>query len=97
MALGCAWTGLVADDAAALCVAGVAQGDIHLRCRHFAWQAWHFGDIHLRFAWQAWHLWHWMARLDRIICDVQCLVLYAETWRLGNACDIGVFDLALAS
>ena len=34
--------GLVAGDAAALCVAGVALGDIHLR---FAWQAW-----------QAWHL-----------------------------------------
>ena len=30
--------GLVAGDAAALCVAGVALGDIHLR---FAWQAWH--------------------------------------------------------
>ena len=33
-----AWAGLVAGDAAALCVAGVALGDIHLR---FAWQAWH--------------------------------------------------------
>ena len=36
-----AWTGLVARDArdaAALCVAGVAQPHIHLR---FAWQAWH--------------------------------------------------------
>ena len=36
-----AWTGLVAPDArdaAALCVAGVAQPHIHLR---FAWQAWH--------------------------------------------------------
>ena len=33
-----AWSPLVAGDAAALCVAGVAQGDIHLR---FAWQAWH--------------------------------------------------------
>ena len=33
-----AWTGLVAGDAAALCVAGVALGDIHLR---FTWQAWH--------------------------------------------------------
>ena len=33
-----AWAGLVADDAAALCVAGVAQSHIHLR---FAWQAWH--------------------------------------------------------
>ena len=32
------WAGLVADDAAALCVAGVAQPHIHLR---FAWQAWH--------------------------------------------------------
>ena len=31
---------LVAGDAAALCVAGVALGDIHLR---LAWQAWHLG------------------------------------------------------
>ena len=30
--------GSVAGDAAALCVAGVALGDIHLR---FTWQAWH--------------------------------------------------------
>ena len=41
-ALGGLWwrTGFSADavDAAALCVAGVALGDIHL---HFAWQAWH--------------------------------------------------------
>jgi len=35
-----AWARLVAGDAAALCVAGVAL----------------VGDIHLRFAWQAWHL-----------------------------------------
>ena len=34
-----AWTGLVAGDVAALCVAGVALGNILLR---FAWQAWHF-------------------------------------------------------
>ena len=33
-----AWTGLGACDAAALCVAGVAQPDTHLR---FTWQAWH--------------------------------------------------------
>ena len=33
-----AWTGLGARDAAALCVAGVAQ--THTYCR-FAWQAWH--------------------------------------------------------
>ena len=39
MALGGALgPGLVARDAAALCVAGVALGDIHL-C--FTWQAWH--------------------------------------------------------
>ena len=39
--------------AAALCVAGVALGDIHL---HFAWQAWHLVTSTLHFAWQAWHL-----------------------------------------
>ena len=33
-----AWSGLVARGAAALCVAGAALGDIHLR---FTWQAWH--------------------------------------------------------
>ena len=33
-----AWSGFVACDAAALCVAGVAFGDIHV---HFTWQAWH--------------------------------------------------------
>ena len=33
-----AWARLVASDAAALCVAGVALGDIHL---DFTWQAWH--------------------------------------------------------
>ena len=33
-----AWSGFVACDAAALCVAGLALGDIHLR---FTWQAWH--------------------------------------------------------
>jgi len=42
MALGwlwwCAWVPVDAVDAAALCVAGVALGDMDL---HFAWQAWH--------------------------------------------------------
>ena len=33
-----AWSGFVACDAAALCVAGVALGDIYVR---FTWQAWH--------------------------------------------------------
>ena len=36
-----AWAGLVVDDAAALCVAGVAQSHIHLRYLRFTWQAWH--------------------------------------------------------
>ena len=57
-----AWSGFVACDAAALCVAGVALGDIHLR---FTWQA-HKTRIHRRFAWQAWHSWYWVARLVRI-------------------------------
>ena len=71
-ALGGLWwrTGFSADavDAAALCVAGVALGDID---RHFAWQAWHLWHwtgsggalgldlapwTPLLFAWQAWHL-----------------------------------------
>jgi len=34
-----AWFPVDAVDAAALCVAGVALGDIDL---HFAWQLWHF-------------------------------------------------------
>ena len=56
--------GFGACDAAALCVAGVAQLDIHLR---FTWQAWHLwyrvaplgpdlAPVTPRhFAWQAWH------------------------------------------
>ena len=47
-----AWARLVAGDAAQLCVAGVALGDIHLR---FAWQAWRLVTPP-NFAWQAWHL-----------------------------------------
>ena len=37
-----AWTGLGACDAAALCVAGVAQPDIHLRFTWQAWDRWHW-------------------------------------------------------
>jgi len=47
---------LVAGDAAALCVASVALGDIHLR---FVWQVWHLVTSTFVLAWQAWHLWHW--------------------------------------
>ena len=45
--------------------AGVALGGATLRSRrgtwrrHFAWQTWPLGDIHLLFAWQAWHLGRW--------------------------------------
>ena len=47
--------GLVAGDAAALCVAGLALGDrSHPPSFHVAGVA--LGDIDLRFAWQAWHL-----------------------------------------
>ena len=58
-----AWAGLVAGDAAALCVAGVALGDILLR---FTWQAWHLvtSTFVLRgrrgtygTAWRAWTAW----------------------------------------
>ena len=58
-----AWSGFVACDAAALCVTGMALGDIHLR---FTWQAWHKTPIQRRFAWQAWPSWCWVARLVRI-------------------------------
>ena len=43
-------------DAAAVGVAGVALGDIHLR---FTWQAWYLVTSTSTLAWQAWHLWHW--------------------------------------
>ena len=51
-----AWAGLERRDAAAVGVAGVALGDIHLR---FTWQAWHLVTSTCTFAWQAWHVWHW--------------------------------------
>ena len=52
-----AWARLGAGDAAQLCVAGVALGDIYLACFCVAGVA--LGDSHLRFPWQALHLWHW--------------------------------------
>ena len=45
-----------AGDAAAVGVAAVALGDIHLR---FTWQAWYLVTSTSTLAWQAWHLWHW--------------------------------------
>ena len=68
----CAWAGFSRRDAAALCVAGVALGDIHLRFAWQAWRLWHMvtstfvlrgrlahGDIDRGCAWQVCHLWHW--------------------------------------
>ena len=59
---GTSGTGLVAPlgtlVAAAVCVPGVALGDIDA---HAAWQAWHHitsqitGDIDVHSAWQVWH------------------------------------------
>ena len=57
--------GLVARDAAALCVAGVAQSHIHVR---FAWQAWHklTSTIVLRGRrptdGTGWRAWSWLGR-----------------------------------
>ena len=66
-----AWFPFRAVGAAAVCVAGVALGDID---RHFAWQAWHWwhsagsggalGSRLVPWAWplfasQAWNCWHW--------------------------------------
>ena len=51
VAVGRRWSPLVARGAAPLCVAGMAQGDIHL---HFTWQVRHL--LTLRFTWQAWYL-----------------------------------------
>jgi len=73
-ALGRRWPPLAAGDAAALCVAGVALGDIRLP---FTWQAWHlvtstfvscgrrgtWRHLYLRLAWQARHKLHLVARL----------------------------------
>jgi len=87
-----AWAGVVAADAAALCVAGVAPsfdvagvalGDIYLR---FAWQAWHLGH-NLRFAWPAWHLatFAFVSRGRRGTCvafgDI-CLHFTWQAWHL---------------
>ena len=61
-----AWARLVAGDAAALCVAGVALGDIYLR---FAWQARPFGPLG-----RAWA--HLVAGDAAALCAAGC-----GTWR----------------
>ena len=62
---------LVARNAAAIRVAGAAQGNIYLgvsRPPSFCVAAVAQSHIHLRFVWQAWHLWHWVARLGWFTC-----------------------------
>ena len=49
----CARAAVDAVVAAAVCVAGVALGDIQ---GPFAWQAWHLVTSTIFLAWQAWHL-----------------------------------------
>ena len=69
-----AWAGFSRRDAAALCVAGVALGDIHLR---FAWQAWHL--------WHLWHLWHWTGSggaLGPVLDTVTPRHFAWQAWRL---------------
>ena len=76
-----AWFPFDAVGAAAVCVAGVALGDID---RHFAWQA--LGDIDRHFAWQAWHLWHWAGLVAPLVPvwrrgRRRCLRGRGGTWR----------------
>ena len=64
---GAVGPGLVARDArdaAALCVAGVGLGDIHL---DFTWRVWHnlTSTVLLRGR-LAWHSWHWVAPLGPV-------------------------------
>ena len=63
MALG--WLWWRAWDAAAVGVAAVALGDIHLR---FTWQAWYLVTSTSTLAWQAWHLWHWAVTSTFTLC-----------------------------
>ena len=63
---------LVAGDAAAIWVAGVALGHIHL-C--LAWQAWHL--------W--WHLWHWVARLGGFWSPVAPRHFAWQAWHLATS------------
>ena len=72
-----AWPVLVAGDAAALCVAGVALSDIHLR----TWQACTW-DIHLRFAGRGTYL---VARLGPFWSPVTPRHFAWQAWHLGTS------------
>ena len=73
-----AWSLLVACDAALLCVAGVALGDINLR---FAWQVWHL----VTSTRQVWHLWHWAgsggAPHAALLCVAGAVIHFRFAWQ----------------
>ena len=57
------WVPIAAVVAAAVCVAGVAVGDINC---HFAWQAWHLVTSTFVLRGKCWHLRHW----KKLTCGV---------------------------
>ena len=95
-----AWVPVDAAVAAAVCVAGLALGDICLHSLCVAGLA--LGDIDLQFAWQAWRLWHWtgsggalgsqwtprsprlFALLGVALGDI-CLAFAWQAWRLATS------------
>ena len=83
--------GLVARDAAALCVAGVAQSRIQLR---FTWQAWHNLTSTFVFAWQAWHSWYWVARLGPLGRAGRCGTLRSKRGTISHPASFCVAGVA---
>ena len=71
-------------DAAAVGVAGVALGDIHLR---FTWQAWYLVTSTSTLAWQARHLWHWAGSGGALgfRCGAAVGVLAWQAWHLETS------------
>ena len=90
MALGRAGARLVAGDAAQLCVAGVALGDIHLR---FAWNVWHLATSTcvLRGRCGTWSLPLWHLATSTFVSHGRC-----GTWSHSPSfCVAGVALMAL--
>ena len=71
------WAGIWRRGAAPLCVAGMAQSDIHLSF-HVAGVA--QTHIYRRFAWQACHLWYWVAPLGRDLAPGRRATLAWQAW-----------------
>jgi len=70
--------GFVARDAAAVCVAAVALGDIHLR---FTWRLWHklTSTVVLR---GRRGKWHWVAPLGPVLSPVTPRLFAWQAWHL---------------